>query len=70
VEYEHNIGQFIRDHAAYVISGGSGCVGYSAQRRGRYGRGKGQKWTDLTLDGLAGQLEQAERETETEPALT
>jgi hypothetical protein len=35
-------------------------VGYQAQRRNAYGHGVGPKFSDLTLDGLDGQLRAAE----------
>jgi hypothetical protein len=59
-EYGLNIGAFIADHPNHVISAGFEGIGYQAQRKSDRGHGVGHRWSDLTLDGLAGQLEEAD----------
>jgi hypothetical protein len=59
-EYDLNIGRFIEDHRDYVIRAGPGGFGYQVQLRDDSGKGVGERWSALTLDELAAQLEAAE----------
>jgi hypothetical protein len=61
-EYGLNVGQFIRDHPDHVVTAGTNGSGYSAQRRGSWGKGTGPRVSALTLDELAELIGQQERE--------
>lgn len=55
--YGLNVGRFIADHPAYVITAGPFGSGYAARRRDR----RGEKLTALTLDQLADLIRREDR---------
>jgi hypothetical protein len=59
-EYDLNVGRFLADHPDYCLRAGSEGFGFEAQKRDRYGRPVGERYSALTLDELAATLAKAD----------
>jgi hypothetical protein len=60
MDYDLNVGRFIRDHPGYILRVGFLGFGYEAQHRDERGHGVGERYSALTLDELAAMLVNAD----------